>query len=44
MEYQSGKIDDPNKSINALFKEIHILNEKIIELQKVFSQSKETNI
>ena len=33
-----GKIDDPNKkSINALFKEIHILNEKIIELQKVLN-------
>ena len=34
-----GKIDDPNKkSINALFKEIHILNEKILELQNKLSQ------
>ena len=34
-----GKIDDPNKkSINALFKEIHILNEKISELQNKISQ------
>ncbi len=38
-----GKIDDPNKkSINALFNEIHILNERIIELQKNFENSKKT--
>ncbi len=36
-----GKIDDPNKkSINALFKEIHILNEKISELQNSIQNQK----
>ncbi len=36
-----GKIDDPNKkSINALFKEIHILNEKILELQNSIQNQK----
>ena len=38
-----GKIDDPNKkSINALFKEIHILNEKMLELQNSMQNQKNT--
>ena len=38
-----GKIDDPNKkSINALFKEIHILNERILELQNFIQNQKNT--
>ena len=36
-----GKIDDPNKkSINALFKEIHQLTEKINDLQSKIDISK----
>ena len=38
-----GKIDDPNKkSINALFKEIHILNEKILDLQSSIENKKKS--
>ena len=36
-----GRIDDPNKkSINALFKEMHILNEKILELENSIKSQK----
>ena len=35
-----GKIDDPNKkSIHALFKEIHSLNQKVLEIKENISQS-----
>ena len=40
-EYELSDLLD-KKSINALFNEIHILNERIIELQKNFENSKKT--
>ena len=39
-----GKIDDPNKkSINALFKELHFLNERISQLQNKLSEQLKSN-
>ena len=40
-----GKIDDPNKkSIHALFKELHQLNEKFIKLQTEFKENEKINV
>ena len=34
-----GKIDDPNKKVFVLFKELHSLNEKILSLESLILQT-----